>query len=133
MCEMIFLDSEDDIKSQRSGWEREWILAADRWVRYSTTPPQHKVLLGHAPAVTVDSPVQGLPGQESSMPDDPTASEKRIGLIRSVRTPLGFFVLVVLVVEGGMAVLVTQTEEDVLLITGILVILAGLVAVVGNR
>jgi hypothetical protein len=56
----------------------------------------------------------------------------RAGLVRSVQTPLGFFVLVVLVVEAILGVVVAATTDFDRSVTigGMLVIIAGLVATV---
>src|SRR5437773_1503087 len=59
-------------------------------------------------------------------------TESRAGIIASVTTPLGFFVLVVLVVEagiGGLAMSVSVAERGAI-IQYIVVILVGLIVIV---
>lgn len=57
---------------------------------------------------------------------------ERVGLVRSVQTPLGFFALVVLIVEALLGVVVAATEgiDRSITIGGMLVIIAALVATV---
>lgn len=57
----------------------------------------------------------------------------RVRIIETVQTPLGFFVLVVLVVEAilGMVAGLTDRANQVIVISGMLVIIGALIAIVG--
>ncbi|MCH4565407.1 MULTISPECIES: hypothetical protein [Halomonas] len=64
----------------------------------------------------------------------PLKNSSRLSMLSSVQTPLGFFVLVVLVVEAGLIALAGQNEGDkayLYSIVGILVLLILVVAVIG--
>lgn len=65
-------------------------------------------------------------------PDTAARDGARAGLVRSVQTPLGFFVLVVLVVEAILGVVVGATTgfDRSVTIAGMLIIIAGLIATV---
>jgi len=69
------------------------------------------------------------------MPDDtnqPNPQQGRMGIIRTVQTPLGFFVLVVLIVEGILGILFgfTAGPDRTFLLIGMVVLIFALVCIV---
>jgi len=60
------------------------------------------------------------------------SNQTRINIIRAVQTPLGFFVLVVLIVEAMMGILagISQSIDRTILIVGMLAIMLILIAIV---